>query len=1692
MTSTDEEIKLQRCFEAIIEIVQKVINKIKAQEQNGSSDTPLTNSALDVNIHSFTLDIKEETLMEELKTDLEYILIDSLPTLSKYCRRYLLDFLYQFNYKYEEKQFTTSFNIDSIKAFQASWDGQLEQVKKFIEKYPAVKDKSGLWGTTLLYSAARNNHMKVVQYLIKIARCSVNAQNQQHIMRALAASTIHDDDYEVIPTAGSTALHGACFYGHLEMVKFLINHRADYFIKNHAEETPIMNANGRSDIIEFFCEFLILGYSLTTSILPLQPILENSSQIVDCIWEYKPFTDERWFDFSNDESSELQKSLLIKPNEEFKREVHLKVRKGVYTVSLMKFLRSGKDQDYTQNLAWVRCRGSSILNFDCYALWQIMLIKHRDAVLDSTLEMLTIPTIYNSTFKIQLKSWYYCDARTNTQLDRAINYRRKHIALELPFIAKKKLTFDLQTFKFSSEENDISGYIRWIPKMISNNSRHKGKIISIDQYKTLTNMDPIPLTTSRLNQLITANEYTPLEDEDEFGENNNNNNDDDDDLLFENISQNNNDDIAAASEKTPETPISTSRSLNDIFTNRASNTNQSEQDFIFNSIPNSNLTTDQGSEDITEKNIDDCINETAANLSSSEQLPLVEKMNSNNNNEIEIKLMELQRENEKLVSNLEDERIKIQSMFDSNYQESAKHEQQLAEMMQRIDLLEKEQDDNKKQQLKLQQIINSIKCIEYNNIEKEVILDIFMPKHKLIIKYLRDTIPNIDPSFTDRIPNIIFQEDHQVIVTVIGFQEHHNEFKVILKRIWSLRNIIQSAKDYYQRYLNRTIRSLVKETLSQVKSRARIWHEYKQLFIQLFKEKTIEYKKKFDDYIYEKLKLLINKCITNELVQPWIQIRTDTNNFLKDDLLMNNIDLIKQKAFDEFIKQNISMQRLKLDKEPTIKSANVVQNFIEKVQKEFQTNKIYQGHQIEHFNLIPKLLERLMLYHSCFKLQLPLYESSEDLLNKIDKHAVTTISTSTGSGKSTLLPALLIAEGYDKVIVTQPRRLPCQLICKRVNQTMTIDVGSSADKLAGWAVSGADKNPQAKVLYLTDGLLKERLLYDNNFITTHTQLNKSVVFFIDEVHERSVNIDLCLALLARLLTDKPELKSKMKVIISSATLDSSVPNLFRQIPQAGLAEFKMPQMGTLYPVTVIPRPNENILDIVQELCKKRKRHDQILCFVSSVMEVNQCCRLINEISRGTIVAYPLVQSQHPNVQQENIEHGTVFFSTTVAETSLTFPSLKYVVDTGMINTPIYNIESKRTILKEVRAAQSTIKQRLGRLGRTQSGEYYSLYSFKVDDLLYPIPQICQSDLMNNEFSLRKSPLQKGLDYMKIFLPDKPSQQSINATIQQLKRLGIIEATSNDQLTQHGKTLAKLPDFGSLAMSKSVLAALEDYQCGRDLICLSSILGVLNTTTIFKSIPQTLKSPDGDFMTLLNIMNEILLVKQSVSTNQFDLERICQAKGLTGIQHVIRQALRRYTTLENLFNLSPDFRKNAQVISGNWEFIARSLLEGYSDNVFVSKEELQDRHLHYERYNGQGDIAVLDIQSTLTRPINTAPVSLILARDIRHSTAIRATAILSFVGEIKSEWIEYKLERKVAVTNEEEQYLNSGNKYSTALSKFSNKINMLLGGGTIVLKGPSGTVLNAELHLRQEMISELKFTLQELGNTNAHKNFTHNL
>ena len=286
MTDAEAENRLKLCLEACINAVQEIVGRLKHQGQS-QEDASLINTALDVNIHSFTLDASEEALMSELKTNLKTVLREHLPYLSRHCRRYLLDFLQEVDYNSKKHEFTSPFNIGvidsfirdlqsklaSISAFRAAWDGNQIAVEEFIRQYPTVKDRSGLWATTLLYSAARNNHLKLVEYLIRRAKCAVNAQSQQHTIRAVPGATSSHDDYDTNPVAGSTALHGACYYGHLAVVKFLIEHGADYFIRNHSDETPIDNANSRPEILQYFRDFLILGYSSKSTDLSNAPAL---------------------------------------------------------------------------------------------------------------------------------------------------------------------------------------------------------------------------------------------------------------------------------------------------------------------------------------------------------------------------------------------------------------------------------------------------------------------------------------------------------------------------------------------------------------------------------------------------------------------------------------------------------------------------------------------------------------------------------------------------------------------------------------------------------------------------------------------------------------------------------------------------------------------------------------------------------------------------------------------------------------------------------------------------------------------------------------------------------------------------------------------------------------------------------------------------------------------------------------------------------------------------------------------------------------------------------------------------------------------------------------------------------------------------------------------------------------------------
>ena len=1005
----------------------------------------------------------------------------------------------------------------------------------------------------------------------------------------------------------------------------------------------------------------------------------------------------------------------------------------------------------------------------------------------------------------------------------------------------------------------------------------------------------------------------------------------------------------------------------------------------------------------------------------------------------------------------------------------------LKELIKRIDELEKELENRKDYEKHLKELESKITTrTNYSTIPPEVMQIYLLGKGQLITKYLNDQ--QILPEYyVYKIPRLFFNENNksEYNASLTGLRTHHYEFESILRRISYLSYETRRVKYTYKQEITKLLESVIKILTKPVRplQPSQTWKQYTNYFLKILKDKQQEHIEHFNEYIVEKSKLLTDRMITTVNFDPQSELQSNMEDYKKSNSFVDELEKIKYEALIEFIKQQIFLPQKQYDKKPTKESIKILNDFIERKKKELRTERIYKGLEVKHFQLISKLLQNIQLYHHCFQLQLPLFESAPDLLDKINENTVITVSTSTGSGKSTLLPALLIAEGYDKVLVTQPRRLPCTSICERVNSTMTSN--EDPERIAGWAVSGDESDVGSPILYLTDGLLKEQLLHDEDLITEQTKFNKSIIFFLDEVHERSINIDLCLALLARLLTKKPQLQSKMKLIISSATLDTSVPELFLQkLKTLKFGEFKMPKLGTLYPVKTHKRPNDNLIGLVEELNKTRRRNEQILCFVSSTAEALRGPRLLQEISGGSIIAYPLIQSQSAAEQQMYIENGSIFFSTTVAETSLTFPSLRYVIDTGMVNIPKYYFQTQQTILEKVRVAESTIKQRLGRLGRTQPGDYYALYDFKVDEKKFPTAQICQSELTTIELSLRKSPAREGLNRMKKFLPDEPQQEAIDMALKKLRRFGVIKPHPDENFTKDGEGIAKLPDFDSVEMSKAVYSALTRYKCGRDLIVISSILGVLNTSDVLLILPKQFKSADGDFMTLFNVMNKTLEAEQSISAKQFDLKQFCQQNGLEKAYQTLNQACRRYKTLQNSLKQSKDFQNQAQISSSRWELIGRALLEGYSAKVFVSLKELQLKTNRYTRYQSSKsdiDIAVLDRHSTLNRSYNSSPVSLIVARDIVSTSSVRVDGVLSFVGEIKPSWIQYEVDRKLELNDAEKNKLDTDKILSSAKQKFPD-VYTQLNGNELSMKGPSGSVLMFELSVLQKLVESRTFSL----------------
>ncbi|MBE4740547.1 MULTISPECIES: ATP-dependent RNA helicase HrpA [Streptomyces] len=454
--------------------------------------------------------------------------------------------------------------------------------------------------------------------------------------------------------------------------------------------------------------------------------------------------------------------------------------------------------------------------------------------------------------------------------------------------------------------------------------------------------------------------------------------------------------------------------------------------------------------------------------------------------------------------------------------------------------------------------------------------------------------------------------------------------------------------------------------------------------------------------------------------------------------------------------------------------------------------------------------------------QLPVSQKKDDIAAAIRDHQVVIVAGETGSGKTTQIPKICMELGRGvrgMIGHTQPRRIAARTVAERVAEELRTPLGEAV----GWKVRFTDQvNPDATfVKLMTDGILLAE-------IQTDRELRAYDTIIIDEAHERSLNIDFLLGYLAQLLPKRPDLK----VVITSATID---PERFsRHFGDAPIVEVS----GRTYPVEVRYRPllEEDsddadrdqitaICDAVEELQAEGK--GDILVFLSGEREIRDTAdALIKKSYRFTEVLPLYARLSHAEQHRVFQPHTgrRIVLATNVAETSLTVPGIKYVIDPGFARISRYSHRTKVQRLPIEAISQASANQRKGRCGRTSDGVCIRLYS---EDDFEARPEFTDAEILRtNLASVILQMTAAGLgDIEKFPFIDPPDHRNIRDGVQLLQELGALDPAQKDvrkRLTPMGRKLSQLPVDPRLAR---MVVEADKNGCAREVMVIAAALSI---------------------------------------------------------------------------------------------------------------------------------------------------------------------------------------------------------------------------------------------------------------------------
>ncbi len=503
--------------------------------------------------------------------------------------------------------------------------------------------------------------------------------------------------------------------------------------------------------------------------------------------------------------------------------------------------------------------------------------------------------------------------------------------------------------------------------------------------------------------------------------------------------------------------------------------------------------------------------------------------------------------------------------------------------------------------------------------------------------------------------------------------------------------------------------------------------------------------------------------------------------------------------------------------------------------------------------------------------ELPITVRREEIIQAIEKNQVLILAGETGSGKTTQIPKFCLAAGQGvegKIGCTQPRRIAALSVSQRVAE----ELGTVLGQEVGCKIRFQDRDsPQGRIKFMTDGILLAETQRDRF-------LNEYDTLIIDEAHERSLNIDFLLGYLRQLLPKRRDLK----VIITSATLDTQkFSQAFGDAPVIQVS-------GRTYPVELAYRPPleegkslaEQAADGVSHLVEKYSQGD-VLVFMPTEQDIRDCCEVLRgRHSHAEILPlYARLSTQDQKRVFSPSSRRRIVVSTNVAETSLTLPGIRFVVDSGLARLAQYYPSSGTFALPIVPISKSSADQRKGRCGRVQAGVCLRLYTpedYEKRQEFTP-PEILRTNLA--EVVLRMLSLKLGDPGGFPFI-DPPSPQGIRDGYKTLEELGALEGgkrSKEHRLTPLGKTMAELPVDPRLA--RMILFARGEG-CLKEVTLIAAALNVQDPRErprekagAADQAHQSFIHPESDFLGLLRIWQALEKVEGDKRAGA--LKKFCQ-------------------------------------------------------------------------------------------------------------------------------------------------------------------------------------------------------------------------